>query len=224
MQTKKENVFTNMHPLHRIFLGMVFATLAYVAIPKDEFSRLLFSMILWTIFSATFNITSWIVLFKRPIDGIRKAAMTDDGSKLFVFVMVLLSSFTSLAAVLLLMISKNEETHNNSLFFPVIIFGMLCSWVMVHTIFSFHYAHIYYDDPEGESDVAGGLEFPKENKPDYIDFAYFSFVIGCTFQVSDVEISSRKIRRVVLLHSLIAFLLNTFVVALTINLVAGLNK
>ncbi len=94
---------------------------------------------------------------------------------------------------------------------------------MVHTMFTFHYAHIYYDDDENNAaHHAGGLEFPKE-KPDYLDFAYFSFVIGMTFQVSDVEISARLIRRVALLHGLLAFLLNTFVVALTINLIAGLR-
>jgi uncharacterized membrane protein len=102
---------------------------------------------------------------------------------------------------------------------------MLLSWIMVHTVFTFHYAHMYYDVPdEGSSKISGGLDFPGEKEPDYIDFAYFSFVIGCTFQVSDVEISSRKIRRMALLHGLLSFGLNTFVVALTINLIAGLKK
>jgi uncharacterized membrane protein len=85
---------------------------------------------------------------------------------------------------------------------------------------------MYYNDDKNNPDKdAYGLEFPnKDPKPNYIDFAYFSFVIGCTFQVSDVEISSPKIRRVVLFHGLLSFALNTFVVALTINLIAGLSK
>ncbi len=81
------------------------------------------------------------------------------------------------------------------------------------------------DDDENDANKdAYGLEFPGNAKPNYLDFAYFSFVIGCTFQVSDVEISSPKIRRVVLFHGLLSFGLNTFVVALTINLIAGLAK
>ena len=66
-------------------------------------------------------------------------------------------------------------------------------------------------------------EDEREIDPDYLDFAYYSFVIGMTFQVSDVQITSRKFRKLALLHGLIAFGLNTFVVALTINLVAGLS-
>jgi len=103
--------------------------------------------------------------------------------------------------------------------------GMLFSWLMVHSVYAFHYAHMYYDNDENDPvKDAYGLEFPRDTKPNYIDFAYFSFVIGCTFQVSDVEISSPRIRRVVLFHGLLSFGLNTFVVALTINLIAGLSK
>lgn len=68
---------------------------------------------------------------------------------------------------------------------------------------------------------SGGLAFPGNQEPDYLDFAYFSIVIGCTFQVSDVEITSKKIRHLVLLHGLLAFMLNTFVVALSINIMLG---
>jgi uncharacterized membrane protein len=103
--------------------------------------------------------------------------------------------------------------------------AMLFSWAIIHTTFGFHYANRYYDDAEGDPKIhAGGLDFPNEKNPDYLDFAYFSFVIGMTFQVSDVTITSRKIRRLALLHGLISFALNTFVVALTINLIAGLKK
>jgi uncharacterized membrane protein len=102
--------------------------------------------------------------------------------------------------------------------------GMLVSWAIVHTIYTFHYAHLYYQKQKGDGPVKEPLNFPDEKKPDYLDFAYFSFVVGMTFQVSDVEISSRKVRRIVLVHGLLSFALNTFVVALTINLIAGLKK
>ena len=88
-----------------------------------------------------------------------------------------------------------------------------------------HYAHLYYsDDTDDPTKHAEGLGFPREKKPDYIDFVYFSFVIGMTFQVSDTAVTSRSIRRLVLLHGLLSFGLNAFVVALTINLIAGLMK
>jgi len=87
----------------------------------------------------------------------------------------------------------------------------------VHTLYVFHYAHLYYGGQQ-----VGGLDFPGNGEPDYVDFAYFSIVMGCTFQVSDVEISAKKIRHVAMFHGLLSFALNTFVVALTINIVAGL--
>ena len=83
---------------------------------------------------------------------------------------------------------------------------------------------MYYNEEKQTKGPLQGLDFPDEKKPDYIDFAYFSFIIGMTFQVSDVSISARGIRRTALAHALLAFALNTFVVALTINLVAGLKK
>jgi len=95
------------------------------------------------------------------------------------------------------------------------------SWFLVHTTFSMRYAHLFYGD--NENGKGSGLGFPGNGSPDFVDFAYFSFVLGMTFQVSDVEISSRQIRRLSLLHSLIAFIFNTVIVALTINALAGLT-
>ena len=81
----------------------------------------------------------------------------------------------------------------------------------------------YGDDDEMPETHAEGLKFPEEKAPDYLDFAYFAFVIGMTFQVSDVVVSSPVIRRFVLMHSLISFVFNTIIVALTINTIAGLK-
>jgi uncharacterized membrane protein len=122
-----------------------------------------------------------------------------------------------------LVISNDSLGMQESVYIPIIIGGILFSWVLIHTTFCFHYAHLYYDNEKGTEKNDEGLAFPNEKHPDYIDFAYFSFVIGMTFQVSDVEISARKIRRLTLFHSLLSFALNTFVVALTINLIAGLK-
>lgn len=214
-----------MRAIHRLLLSLGCSLIAFILIPAQQSDPLLLTMLLWIVFALVFNLTGWLVLFTHPISHIKKIARQDDGSKLFVFVMILLSSFASLFTVLLLMTSGNTLILNDAFFLPAVIGGMLLSWIMVHTIFTFHYAHMYYNNRKEENkDAAGGLEFPGEKEPDYLDFAYFSFVIGCTFQVSDVQITSRSIRRLVLLHSLLSFAINTFVVALSINLVAGLRK
>ncbi len=221
----KENIFLQMHPLQRMLISLILSAVVWFFMFNDE-TILIKIVSSWILFSSVYLIMSWIILFTKPITEIRKTASREDGSKFFVFLMILLSSCGSMVSVLLLLISKDSKTADSGLFVPATICGMMLSWTMVHTLFAFHYAHDYYGNDENDkTKPAGGLEFPgKDVKPDYIDFAYFSFVIGCTFQVSDIEISSRKIRRLVFLHQLIAFGLNTFVVALTINLVASLNQ
>ena len=225
MKIKKiENIFTNMDPVHRVIISTVFTLIAYFSIRKLDFDIIIIAMTLWDVFAFTYIITSWIVFFTSTTEHITKKARTDDGGKLFVFFIVVFASFASMITVAKLVISKESLGMEESVYLPIIIGGILLSWILVHTTFCFHYAHLYYDNEKGTENNAEGLEFPKEKQPDYIDFAYFSFVIGMTFQVSDVEITSKKIRRLALLHSLLSFALNTFVVALTINLIAGLKK
>ncbi len=98
------------------------------------------------------------------------------------------------------------------------VVSVILSWLFLNAMFAIHYAHGYYGDL---GDEHTGLEFPDTPKPDYWDFAYFSIVIGMTFQVSDVQITSKYLRRVVLLHSVIAFFFNVFIIAITVNIVAG---
>jgi uncharacterized membrane protein len=139
-----------------------------------------------------------------------------------IFVIVVVSTFAGLLAVVLLLINKDIEPLD----LIIAILGMFLSWFLVHTTFTMRYAHLYYGGKQKEKSEkdGSGLEFPGNDEPDFIDFAYFSFVLGMTFQVSDVEISNREIRRLSLLHSLIAFIFNTVIVALTINALAGLSK
>ncbi len=101
-------------------------------------------------------------------------------------------------------------------------FTLLMAWLFGNFLFGIHYAHVYYLEHEGED--CGGLEFPDDDDPDYWDFAYFAFVLGMTFQVSDVQVTQKPMRRIALLHGLIAFLFNICVVALTVSLVSDALK
>lgn len=215
------SMLLRMHPLHRIAISAILTLITFIVFPKSD-NALLLGITLWDVFSVSYVITSWIVLFKRSVPEIRRTASKDDGSKVVVFVLIIISSFASMLTVLLLILSK--DAREEMAFLPAVIVGMLLAWIMVHTVFSFHYAHMFYADEKNKRKTTGGLDFPGEKEPDYIDFAYFAFVIGCTFQVSDVTITSRHVRRLVLLHGLLSFALNTFVVALTINLIAGLGN
>lgn len=90
------------------------------------------------------------------------------------------------------------------------------AWTLLHTAFTLHYARLYYADPE----MRESLEF-RGGPPDDADFAYFAFGIGMTFQVPDVNVTTRQMRRVVLAHQLISFAYNTAILALIVNLLAG---
>ncbi len=96
--------------------------------------------------------------------------------------------------------------------------SVILSWLFLNSMFTIHYAHGFYGD---FGDKHTGLEFPDTPHPDYWDFTYFAFVIGMCFQVSDVQVTNGYLRRVVLLHSVIAFFFNVFIIAITVNIVAG---
>lgn len=129
------------------------------------------------------------------------------------------ASFVALSAEL--SSSKDLPAVQRNLHVGLVALTLLVSWLLTHAIFALRYAHEYYDrSPDGK--VIGGLEFPGEEPPDYWDFTYFSVVVGMTFQVSDVQITNRRLRRLTLLHGVVSFLFNTVIVALTVNIAAGL--
>lgn len=97
--------------------------------------------------------------------------------------------------------------------------SIVLSWLFMNTMFAIHYAHSYYGD--GGAATGQGLDFPGAQQPDYWDFVYFAIVLGMTFQVSDVQITSRSMRRTALMHSVIAFFFNVFIIAISVNIAAG---
>ena len=104
----------------------------------------------------------------------------------------------------------------------VLAFGALVSsWLLIHTMFAFHYAHRYYGDADGHDSRKQPLLFPGGREPDYGDFLYYSFVVGMTSQVADVAIASHALRKLTMLHGILAFVFNIVVLALSINIFAS---
>ena len=220
-----KNIFEKMHPLQRIGLSFVFALLIFLLVKNTALGILFTIVITWCAFAFSYIITSWLVMFSRSVVEIKKMAQKDDGSGIFVIVFTIIAAFAAMVTVLMLVIASKNEDKNEILKVTICFSSVILSWFLVHTIFTFHYAHLFYDtDKANKANLKKGLAFPCEENPDYLDFAYFSFIVGMTFQVSDVEVTTKKMRRLVLLHGLLAFILNTFVVALAINFIAGLSK
>ncbi|WP_417428985.1 DUF1345 domain-containing protein [Halpernia sp.] len=212
-------------PLYRAIISFIIAAIVGFSAHFSDIKFLFSITFSWVAFAIVFLILNWVIVFKRNLEGIRRKAREDDGSAIFVFLIILISSVASMFAILLLITSKDDAVRETSYYLPTVISAMILAWATVHTQFLFHYAHEYYDEDEnGNKKQAEGLDFPGDEDPDYLDFAYYSFCIGCTFQVSDVETTSKKLRNITLVHSLISFFMNTFVVALTINIIAGLSN
>lgn len=222
MNKSTTNIFLRITPLQRILVSVTMAILLQlVFINARQNSRYVNAAFFWDVFAFTYILICWIVFFKRSRSAIKQLAIKDDGSRGFVFGSILLATIAGLFTVFVLMTSKKIAHGHEIQTLLIAVAGMILSWMMIHTLFTFHYAHLFYNGHHTETPCP--LNIPSKTEPDYLDFAYFSFVIGMTFQVSDIEIVSQKIRRTVLFHSMLAFALNTFVIALSINLVASLR-
>jgi uncharacterized membrane protein len=205
-------------------MSLAVSALVSVALSTVAMEGMTRIMVAWDIFSFSMIVWSVTVFMSMCSKEIRVLARFEDSSRFVVFVIVIIASLGSLAGILLLLGNKGSWLLPKGLETFIYITGVTFSWILLHIMFTFRYAHYYYGDRIGKNtDAIGGLEIPDEKYPDYLDFAYFSFVIGMTFQVSDITISSRHIRRMALLHGLLSFIFNTVIVALTINLVVELR-
>lgn len=145
----------------------------------------------------------------------RQARLQDTGrrSTLAVAVMVSLVVLVALATEL------HSARQAGVLPVAVAALSVVLSWLFMNTSFALHYAHGYYGD---DGRLHGGLQFPDTPQPDYWDFLYFSFVMGMCFQTSDVTIAGRHMRHLALLHSVVAFFFNVFILAISVSVVGGL--
>lgn len=164
-----------------------------------------------------------VVLRTNALDTKVRAASQDPGRDAVFAVILVAAAFGFVAAFDILGRAPHDriaqhETITYALGFGAVVLG----WLLIHTIFSFRYAHLYYADRDRDNQRDGGLIFPGRADPNYADLAYFSFVLGMTFQVSDVQITDRSIRRLALAHAMISFGYNTAILALVVNVVSNL--
>ncbi|MBS1531961.1 MAG: DUF1345 domain-containing protein [Bacteroidetes bacterium] len=217
------HLFMKMDAHHRAMISLVAGVITFLlAYPRLSLpSALLFA---WMGFALIAIILMWITIVSSHPREVQKIARLQDSSRTMIFAIVIIASVFSLLAVYFLLKSAKGHSQNMSDHILLSITAVFVSWWLVHTIFTLRYAHMYYDvaHDDGTPKTGGGLDFPEDEHPDYMDFVYFAFVIGMTFQVSDVEISAKPIRRLAWLHGLISFIFNTAIVALGINIISGL--
>lgn len=185
-----------------------------VAIPALGWGRGI--MAAFDVGALVFLISIFPLLGKGEAADMRHAAAANDANRAG---LLALTGVTTLA--ILIAVAKELHGKSDTLGIGLVIATLVLAWLFSNTIYALHYAHLYYSDSDGDGIDAGGLEFPKTDEPDYWDFIYFSFTLGMTFQTSDVNISSSRIRRIVTGQSLASFVFNIGVLAFTINVLGG---
>ena len=179
------------------------------------------ALVAWDVGAGLYLVLALGLMLGGTVERMRQRARQQDEGAAAVLGFTVAASMASLAAIVLELVGvKNYPPRVQTLHLVLAGVTIFFSWCFVHTAFAIHYAHEFYID-RGQG-TAPGLEFPGGGPPDYLDFLYFSFVIGTTSQTADVSIASRSLRRLALLHGVIAFLFNTTLVALSVNIAAGL--
>jgi len=209
---------------HRILIGLAAACVVFLSL-RGHVRVSTDAIASWDTFAFFVLALAWIVIVRTPQTKLRAHAKAQDISHLLISIFVVVAASVALFAVGFLLGTNKAGPQPHLTAHLILTLGtVIFSWMLVHTVFGLHYAHVFYGDGDepGEDRHLGGLEFPGEHPPNYFDFAYFAFVIGMTCQVSDVQITSRKLRRLTLLHSVLSFGFNTVILALLINTVSSL--
>ena len=203
----------------RLVVGLVASVLTALLLPQD-LSREIRAVASWDGFAIVSLASTWFTILTVEPEQIGMLARREDPSRIASMVLVLLGASASILAVVVLLQSSTKLLGQEKIEVIVLALSAVAlGWFLIHTVFTLRYAHVYYDAPDGQKQ----LEFPgNDSMPDYLDFAYFAFVVGMTAQTSDVCVSGRPMRRAALLHGIVSYVFNTAVVALSIGVLTTL--
>lgn len=174
-------------------------------------------LLAWDVGALVFLVWIWVALRGRDAAQTESLAMREDpGHKTFDG-LIILASLASLAAVAVLLVQASHTGGAAELLEVGLgIVSVVISWAMVHTVFTLHYARVFYKNQ-------GGIDFNTNLPPSYSDFAYLAFTIGMTFQVADTNLRTGELRKIVLRHAFLSYLFGTVIVASAISLIVGLG-
>lgn len=218
------NLFKNFDPRPRLIFAVGLAILVSVILPHWLHlpTRILCA---WNSSVDFFLAVTWWKMVRATPQKIRRYAENEYEGHFAIFMLVIAAACASVLAIVFLLTDKKGVSKILlNLHVILSIMTIVGSWLLVHTMFAVQYAHSYYKyiNHNNSEEITGGLNFPDNEHPDYWEFLYYSFVVGMTSQVSDVETRSRAMRRLTLLHSILSFFFNTTILAMTINIVASL--
>lgn len=178
------------------------------------------ALLTWDAGAGLYLALAWLMMGRATVEHMRwRARVQDDGAAAVLFLTVA-AALASLAAIVMELSGlKSLPPARQGIHVALVAGTFAASWLLVHTAFALHYAHAYY---VAAGDGDGPLQFPRQEAPVYLDFLYFALVVGMTSQTADVAIATTRMRRLAMAHGLVAFVFNTTLLALTINIAAGL--
>jgi uncharacterized membrane protein len=200
----------------RILIAVVLGTAVALAVGNTIGWR--FALIGWVVTAGVYVVWTWLLLGGMDADQTREYVTREDPTRWIADTVVVSASLASLVGVAYVVAAGSRSGVAAVAAALLGILAVTASWFAVHTLFTVHYARLYYsDDP-------GGINFHDPEPPRFSDFAYLAFTVGMTYQVSDTEIGLTSIRATVLRQALLSYLLGAVVLAVTINLIAGLGS
>jgi len=200
-------------PPRFVLFACVFAIGLVALIPRLGLGR--GTMAAFDIAAVLFLATVATLFGNATAERMRRYADENDANRA-----VLLAFSGTILIVVLVAVAKELQGKTDLVAILISVATLVLAWLFSNMVYTLHYAHLFYSDGEDGKD-AGGLDFPSCAEPDYWDFAYFAFTLGMTFQTSDVEITSRRVRKVALGQCMAAFVFNIGVLAFTINVLGS---
>jgi uncharacterized membrane protein len=219
---KRQHWILRLTAVQRLTAMLVAGAVAALIQPPD-WSLGLRALVSWDCTALTYLALAGTTIRVATSASTRSHARAQDLAAYVIFVVVLSAAFASVAAIAILLGGVKElPVHEKWTHIVVSAFALLSSWMMIHTLFAFHYARRFYASREDPDAEPRGLNFPGQSDPDYFDFAYYSFVVGMTSQVSDVTINAHYMRRLTLIHGVLSFIFNIGIFAFSLNIIGSI--
>jgi uncharacterized membrane protein len=199
----------------RLLISVLLGLVVMLVMPAAPITRMLIG---WDVGVLIYLVAAAVVMTRcSSVSEMQNNAAAQDEGGFAILILSIAAAVASLGAIFAELSTIERTSPSYGLYIALAIGTVMLSWAFTHTIFALHYAHAFY----GEHLRKSGLRFPGDGQPDYWDFVYFAFVIGMTFQVSDVAITHKSIRRMVVAHGALSFFFTAAIISVTVNIAAN---
>ena len=200
----------------RLVISVALGLITMLLLPATPIMRILIG---WDTGVLIYLVAAAVVMSRcASVAQMKNNAAAQDEGAFAILILSAAAGMASLIAIFAELATIGRTDPHYGIYVALAIGTVVLSWTFIHTIFALHYAHEFY----GSGAHRNGLRFPGDGQPDYWDFIYFSFVVGMTFQVSDVAVTHKSVRRMVVAHGALSFFFATAVVAMAVNIAASI--